>query len=206
MYTNKRPNMLSLLIATSLAIEDFPGDKSQVFVNYYNMIKLQNVNTKIVLSSIEFHYTSGSSQQIVRGIRKPVLAETYWSVFPLPNETSIPQGRPVECGATIRLQHAATQAWLHSHAIAGHFGYGYEVSGFDSSDSGDFWELECVGADAWSADTPVKLRHIDTGLFLAANESSVYPDETGGGYEVVATTGGNDEWVVCGGIFVDESD
>ena len=196
--------MLPLVFALSASIQDVPGDKSQVFVNYYNMIKLQNVKTKVVLSSIEFHYTSGSSQQIVRGIKKPTLAETYWTVFPLPNETSIPQGRPVECGSTIRLQHAATQAWLHSHLIPGHFGYGYEVSGFDSSDSGDFWRLHCEAG--WSADAVVRLQHVDTGMFLAANESSVYPDENGGGYEVAATEGGNDEWIVCGGFFVDESE
>ena len=50
------------------------------------------------------------------------------------------------------------------------------------------------------------LQHVDTGMFLAANESSVYPDENGGGYEVAATEGGNDEWIVCGGFFVDESE
>ena len=193
-------------LCLSWSIEDFAGDKSQISVNYYNMIKLQNVKTMFTLSSIEFPYATGSCQQIVRGITKPTLAETYWTVFPLPNETAIPQGRPVDCGSKIRLQHAATGAWLHSHLIPGHFGVGHEVSGFDSSDSGDFWELNCE--DLWTADRIIRLKHCDTGFFLCANASSIYPEETGGGYEIFAAEQADDncDWIVCGGLFVDESE
>lgn len=197
--------MLVLLLAFTASIEDLPGDKSQISVNYYNMIKLQHKTSKLTLSSVEFRYQTGSCQQIVRGIGKPTLAETYWTVYPLPHETDIPQGRPVECGSKIRFLHAATGAWLHSHSIPAFSAGGYEVSGFDSSDSGDFWELICD--DSWTAETEIKLKHCDTGYFLSANESSIYPDESGGGYEVMTSAHSEgQEWVVSGGIFVDESE
>lgn len=197
--------MLGLLLATSSAISDFPGDKDQITVGYYTMVKLQHVHTKLFLSGLEYRYQSGSFQQIVRGISTATLGETFWTVYPPPEEGDVPQGRPVVCGATVRLQHAATGAWLHSHDIAGHFGSGYEVTGFDGSDSGDFWEVEC--SDVWAADTPIRLRHLNTNHFLAVNASSTLPEEDGGEIEVFASeTASDEQWVVAGGLFVEDNE
>ncbi len=197
--------MLGLFLTVVHSVSDFAGDKSNIIAGYFTMIKLQHIESKIFLSSLEFRYPRGSFQQIVRGITQPTLAETYWTIFPTPEDMDIPQGRPVECGATIRLQHAATGAWLHSHDLPGHFGSGYEVTGFDGSDSGDFWEVQCN--DEWTTDTTVKFRHLNTGFFLNVNVSSILTEEDGGGTEVYASEDDSEsEWVIGGGLFVEDTE
>jgi dolichyl-phosphate-mannose--protein O-mannosyl transferase len=196
--------MLFLLFAFSSPFEEFKGEKGQISINYYTMIKLQDQTTGLYLSSVEFSYQAGSNQQMVRAISKITLAETYWTIWPLPNQTAIPQGLPVECGASIRLQHAVTGRWLHSHSIPGHFGSGHEVSCFEGSDSGDFWKVICE--NSWNADSAIKLLHIDTGFYLSANQTSSHPKEFGGEYEVFASQEDKSSWLIAGGIFVEEGE
>ncbi|OHT16225.1 Stromal cell-derived factor 2-like protein [Tritrichomonas foetus] len=186
--------------------ETYSGEKDEVPVAYYNMIKLKHTRSEYLLSSIELPYQQGSNQQLVRAIHKVTLAETFWTVYPPANETDeVPQGKPVECGSVIRLNHATTGKWLHSHKIPGHFGSGYEVTCFDGSDSGDNWLLECN--DMWTLGSVFRLKHIDTGFYLAANETSEYPKEEAGEHEIYAAEEdeGN-EWQIVGGIFVDENE
>jgi dolichyl-phosphate-mannose--protein O-mannosyl transferase len=197
--------MLPSLFALSHSFEEFKGDKAQISIGYYTMVKLQDRKTHLYLSSVDFSYSNGSHQQMVRAITKGSLAETYWTIWPLPTQTDIPQGRPVECGGRIRLQHAVTGRWLHSHAIPGHFGSGYEVSCFEGSDSGDFWDLECE--DTWTLASAARFKHTDTGFYLSVNASSVHPKEFGGENEVFGSEeAGESAWILGGGIFVDESE
>ena len=113
------------------------------------------------------------------------------------------QGQPVDCGANIRLNHAATGNWLHSHNIPGHFGQGNEVTCFPGSDDGDIWTLEC--GESWNIGSAFRLRHMQTGMYLAINSTSELPKEEGGGFEVYASEQdeGN-EWSIAGGLFVGE--
>jgi dolichyl-phosphate-mannose--protein O-mannosyl transferase len=196
--------MLLLLTSLSLSYDEFKGDKSQLSIGYYTMLKLQDPKTRLFLSSVEFSYQKGSNQQMVRAITKGTLAETYWTTFPLPNQTDIAQGRPIECGTAIRLQHAVTGRWLHSHAIPGHFGAGHEVSCFDGSDSGDLWIIQCD--DLWNAGATVRIKHVDTGMWLAANATSTHPKEFGGEFEAFASEADDNEWAIGGGIFVEENE
>jgi dolichyl-phosphate-mannose--protein O-mannosyl transferase len=197
--------MFLSLFAAVRSFEEFKGDKSQISIGYYTMVKLQDRKSSLYLSSVDFSYQNGSHQQMVRAITKGTLAETYWSVWPLPNQTDIPQGRTVECGSKIRLQHAVTSRWLHSHALPGHFGSGYEVSCFEGSDSGDFWEIQCD--DVWNAASAIKLKHLDTGYWLSVNVSSVHPKEFGGEHEAFGSPESDESaWLLGGGIFVEESE
>jgi dolichyl-phosphate-mannose--protein O-mannosyl transferase len=198
------PNMLALLFGFVTSVEDFTGDKTQLSVGYYTLVKLQHFKSSLYLSSLVLQYQNGSNQQVVRGITKGTLAETYWTVFPPLNDTDIPQGRAVDCGSVIRLQHVVTNRWLHSHPIPGHFGSGHEVSGFDGSDSGDNWELECDVT--WTAASQIKLKHIDTGYYLAANATSKHEPDVGGEFEVFASEQSDHAWVLSGGVFVDETE
>ena len=202
-----RPKMISLLFLISFAksIEEYDGEQDDIPVTYYNMIKLRHTRTEYLLSSIEIPYQMGSNQQVVRGISKSTLAETFWTIHPTANETEIMQGQEIECGSTIRLNHGTTNKWLHSHKIPGHFGSGYEVSCFDGDDSGNNWFLEC--SNTWKVGSLFRLQHVDTGYYLSINETSEYSKQEAGEHEVfVSEEDEGNEWQIVGGIFVDEGE
>ncbi|KAH0791804.1 MIR domain containing protein [Histomonas meleagridis] len=191
------------LFLFSYSIEEYQGEKSDILISYYSMIKLQHTETDLLLSSIELNYPAGSFQQMTRAIRKPVLAETYWTVFPMQNETDILQGKPIECGATIRLNHATTKKWLHSHRVKLPDNKGFEVSCFDEDDEGNLWYLECN--DMWTAGSAFRLQHVVTEHYLAVDATSEYPPEQAGEHPVYASkVDEGNEWSVAGAITVDE--
>lgn len=194
---------LSYLFSQVLSFEIYEGEKSDIPISYYSMIKLTHTESDLHLSSIELNYPSGSFQQMTRASPKLTLAENYWAVYPMDNETDINQGKPIECGATIQLMHVATNRWLHSHKIKTPFGNGYEVSCFDDKDSGNLWYLECN--DILTAGSAFRLQHINTGYYLAVNNSYEYPNEQGGGKMVyLSEIDEGNEWYIPGSITVDE--
>lgn len=202
-----RPKMFFVyfLCFSLSSIEEYDGDPEELQISYYNMIKLKHIGTNYLLSSAEIPYQSGSNQQIVRGIQKSTLAETFWTIFPPVTDTETLQGQPIECGSTIRLYHAVTGKWLHSHKIPGHFGAGYEVTAFDGNDSGDNWILEC--SNTFKVGSMFRLQHADTGFYLSCNETSEYPKQEGGEHEIfVSEEDEGNEWQTMGGIFVDDSE
>jgi dolichyl-phosphate-mannose--protein O-mannosyl transferase len=88
------------------------------------------------------------------------------------------QGTPLRKGARLRLQHGATQRWLHSHLFASPLSNQQEVSAFGSdaeSDTGDVWTLEFddKAAAHWARDMSVRLKHVDTGAFLVSSAASL---------------------------------
>lgn len=195
--------MFLSLLRLSSCEQEYGGSRSSFLIGYYTMVKLQHDATKLFLSSDgNVNYINGSHQQITYGTKKGVLAETYWTIYPIPNETStVNQGDFIQCGSKIRLNHAASGSWLHSHQIEGPFGNGYEVSAFNEEDSGNFWEVECN--DLWTAATQVHLKHVDTKMYLAGSVKNSYPEEMGFGYEVyLDDVPENNEWHVEGGILV----
>lgn len=197
--------LFGLILVFCSSIEEYEGDKSSINVGYFNMVKLYHPTSELYLSSIEVPYQTGSCQQVARGIGKSTLAETYWTVWPLPDDSENFQGMPVQCGSKIRLQHAATGKWLHSHNIDGHFGSGHEVSCFDEDDTGNNWELECN--DVWTASSAFRLKHVDTGYYLSANISSEYEKELGGEHEIYCIDDEDGtEWFTGGGIFVNDEE
>ena len=170
------------------------------------MIKLRHLKTDLFLSSIDVHYQTGSTQQIVRGVNrtKMTLAETFWNIFPIETSTNHYQGEPVQCGSEIRLLHTVTQKWLHSHAIKGQLEHGYEVSAFEGSDTGDVWKIIC-DEDIWTYSTTFKLFHRDTSYYLSANLTGKYEKEIMGEYEVFGDEKDDEnDWISSSGIFVKE--
>ncbi|EAY17469.1 MIR domain containing protein [Trichomonas vaginalis G3] len=168
------------------------------------MIKLQHDSTKHYLSSSPLRYINGSHQNIAFGTKKGILAETFWTVYPLENQTDIQQGEPIQCGTTLRLNNAALQMFLHSHAIEGPFNHGQEVTVFDQKDMGDLWTVECD--DMWTAATPFYLKHWETNQYLSAT-NNFYPAEMLEGYEIFAdNTTTNNAWHVQGGIFIGDDE
>ena len=192
--------MFFSLIYASLEMEEYKGKKSDVSIGYYNMIKLRHIPSNLYLSSIELNYEIGSIQQVIRGIKKGTLAETYWTIFPPINQT-ISQGTPIQCPSMIRLIHGSTGKHLHSHLFNAHNSTGHEVSGFDGNDTGDHWLVECNGD--WKLDTEIKLKHVDTNYYLNANISSLYDKIEGGEFEIYASEkSDNANWIIGGGLFV----
>jgi dolichyl-phosphate-mannose--protein O-mannosyl transferase len=64
-------------------------------------------------------------------------------------ERAVSVGTVVQCGDLVRLQHASTKRWLHSHLHASPLTHRQEISGYGEdggagSDTGDNWKLECV--------------------------------------------------------------
>lgn len=196
--------MISLFLQSVCSEKEFGGSRSSFFVQYYTMIKLQHDNTKFYLSTTPLRYINGSHQNIVFGTKKGILAETFWTVYPLENQTDIQQGEPIQCGTTLRLKNSAYQMFLHSHAIEGPFNKGQEVSAFAQGDNGDLWTVECD--DMWTAATPVYLKHFETEKYLSAT-NNIYPPDMLEGYEVYAEdTTTNNGWYIQGGIFIGDDE
>ena len=108
--------MLSFLSILAFS-EEILSDNIQTDVGFYNMVKLYNSDSALFLSSIYSSYINGSHQHAIRGIKDGALAETYWVIEPLPNQTDILQGTPVQCHQPFRLKSALTGFYLHSHEI-----------------------------------------------------------------------------------------
>jgi len=78
-------------------------------------IKLQHAATKFRLHSHEVAYGRGSGQQSVTCYPESDDANSLWIVVGPPGAPCSP-GAPVLPDQKLRLQHAATRKWLHSHA------------------------------------------------------------------------------------------
>ena len=197
---------LLAFFAASAKITKFKGDKGDIPVTYYSMVKPQHVDTKMCLSSLEIAYQGGSKQQMTRAVRAIMLAETLWTVYPGRNITHVHQGDQLKCGDVVRLRHATTATWLHSHDFDSQLGNGLEVSAAtEGEDDGNDWMVECVGEDeeVVTMDTHVSLRHVLRGCYLAANSTAEYPPEVAGNWEVFCDDSTEDNsWVFDRGIVV----
>merc|ERR1719163_762229 len=82
------------------------------------------------------------------------------------------RGSPIKNGRIIRLQHTETKKFLHSHAeFQSPLSHNQEVSGFGSteeSNTADHWQVEISGGKSafWEREKVVRLKHVDTGLYL----------------------------------------
>ena len=77
---------------------------------------------------------------------------------------------PLKNGRIIRLQHATTKKWLHSHGeFQSPMSNNQEVSCFGGdgeSNSADQWEIE-ISTRFWEREKGVRLKHVDTGSVSA---------------------------------------
>lgn len=177
--------------------------KSQ-FVTCGSIVKLLNSDYGSRLHSHDVKYGSGSGQQSVTGIEIGEDVGSHWSIK-APTGKFCNRGEPVKCGDIIRLEHLTTKKNLHSHIFSSPLSREQEVScyGVDGlGDTGDHWELIC-SSDSWLRDSPVRFRHVDTGVFLGLSGRS-FGRPISGQMEVVGFNNPQHgtRWTTAEGLFV----
>jgi len=164
-----------------------------------SLIKLRNAQTLRHLHSFEINYGSGSGQQAVVGTLDGDSGESHWIVQDAGSEDyasptgRCQQGTPLQNGSKVRLQHARTGKFLHSHLFQSPISQNQEVSCFGSpsqSDTGDIWLVEWEGKDTrwWERDMQVRMKHADTGAFLGSHTKE-YGRPIAGYAEIYAAKG-----------------
>lgn len=161
-------------VACNLVSSDLDAD-GPILVTCGSVIKLQHDKLKHHLHSHEvaYGYGRGSGQQSVTGFPGKDSADSFWAIK-VGQGSDCPQGSPIAAGTVLRLQHTETSKWLHSHHFSSPLSGSQEVSCFgsdDETDSGDLWQVEWDGkAKAWERDQPVRLKHVETGVYLATHD------------------------------------
>ncbi|VIO96887.1 Uncharacterized protein BM_BM5370 [Brugia malayi] len=174
------------------------------FITCGSVVKLKNNEEGVRLHSHDIKYGSGSGQQSVTAVQDGDDVNSHWQILSAIKGTC-KRGEPVKCGSKIRLKHLTTGCYLHSHLFSAPITKeDQEVSCFgnNESDSGDHWIVVCSN-NAWLTKDAVKLKHEDTGKFLAISGKQ-YGRPINGQYEVVAisTTKNAALWKTAEGIFM----
>ncbi|MFH4976729.1 hypothetical protein AB6A40_003438 [Gnathostoma spinigerum] len=183
----------------------FASLKAESEVTCMSVVKLKNDREGVMLHSHDVKYGSGSGQQSVTGMVDEDDVNSHWQILPAQRK-SCSRGEPIKCGEKIRLHHLSTGCYLHSHMFPAPLSRGYqEVSCFgnnDESDSGDNWIVVC-NTDDWYRDESVKLKHDDTGYFLATSGEQ-YGRPISGQREVVAMSSPNSAalWRSVQGVYM----
>ncbi|KAI9476953.1 hypothetical protein LPJ78_000914 [Coemansia sp. RSA 989] len=161
-------------------------------------IKLAHVKTDARLTMPQVSYGTGSQQQAITAHKDAFSTKGFWRV----EVEGAERGVPVECGRAVRLINSDSDHSLHSHAahkspISGQ----QEVSGFDGRDAGDMWTVECSGT--WRRESPVLLRHVDTGKYLVSLPNKKYHQPISGHIEVSAAkkADSNAHWMALEGFY-----
>lgn len=142
-----------------------------------SIIKIGHQQTGGRLHSHSVNYGSGSHQQSVTGQRAADDPNSFWVVRP-GYGVGCRQGQPIAPGTPIRLQHLATQRFLHSHRhpapLSPHL---QEVSCFGTddgraSDQGDDWIFEALSSNQNLAiSQKFRLKHVATDSYLASHDT-----------------------------------
>ncbi|EAX93737.1 MIR domain containing protein [Trichomonas vaginalis G3] len=173
-------------------------------VTYYSIVRLENVQSQLLLSSFEGHYVTGSKQQIARGVNssKQALAELYFNVLSN-NRSSVLQGDYVRCGDELTLQHTVSSGFLHSHNFTSPLNSGHEISIYPLPDEiGNVWKVVCTG-DIIKFRQPFKLLNIKMNEYLSVNAKGLYPADIGGHNEMYCSDNQDQaDWFVRHGVFV----
>jgi len=189
-----------------------PPPSSQVTCR--SALKLVHAPTSLKLHSHPVAYGSGSGQQSVTAVPFPSDPGSLWTVW---GSSSAPcaQGTPLAHGSIIRLHHESTGRWLHSHHFPSPLTRAQEVSAFGSDDVSDHldeWAVEVVEGGAgkggkgapWLVDADVRLRHVETGVFLAASPNRADGHPIAGHHEVSGAkkADGGCSWRAADGVYM----
>ena len=197
--------IVALFIASSATIVLSAGIQS---VTCGSVLKLINPHYNVRLHSHDVKYGSGSAQQSVTGVTQADDINSYW-VLKGAFSKQCPRGVPVKCGFTVRLQHLSTHLFLHSHHFASPLSSNQEVSCFGDaaggSDSGDNWVVEC-SSEYWRRDESVRLKHVDTGMYLQASPQT-YGRPINGQREICAAGSKSPQnlWKTMEGVYMEPS-
>ncbi|KAK6644607.1 hypothetical protein RUM43_000874 [Polyplax serrata] len=166
-----------------------------------------NVNYRVRLHSHDVKYGTGSGQQSVTGVEISEDVNSHWIVK---GETGklCTRGDAIQCGDIIRLEHLETKKNLHSHHFSSPISGNQEVSAYGTKgegDTGDHWIVLCHDK-FWRRDSSIKLKHVDTDVFLAAT-GRTYGRPIHGQHEIVGTPHdtSNVEWKAMEGLFIHKS-
>ncbi|CAH1643282.1 unnamed protein product [Spodoptera littoralis] len=198
-------SILSILLLTILSVQISEGSKAE-FVTCGSILKMINTDLRLRLHSHDVKYGSGSGQQSVTAVDVADDSNSHWLVR-APMAESCKRGAPIKCNTNIRLQHVSTKKNLHSHYFSSPLSGNQEVSCYGDEDgegdSGDHWTVVCNN-DFWRRDTPIKLRHVDTGAFLAGSGRTFGRPISGQG-EIVGVNsqyGAYTDWQAKEGLFI----
>lgn len=196
----------AVVVALLLALAIGFSAAENLVVTCGSSIKLQHVATRFRLHSHEVSYSRGSQQQSVTAYPTGDDANSMWIVHGPPNEPC-GLGEPLRKGQKLRLQHAATRKWLHSHKFQSPLSSNQEVSAFGSdteSDGADVWAVEWDSKHKqWRQDVKVRIRHVDTAFVLYSHDVK-FGQPISGQQEVCCTDkkDKNSEWVAAEGVFM----
>jgi len=174
------------------------------FVTCGSLIKLLNTRHNVRLHSHDVKYGSGSGQQSVTGMADLDDHNSHWLVKGTIDQPC-KRGEPVKCGDAIRLMHSATGCLAHSHHFQSPLSKNQEVSCFGKGgvgDTGDVWKLMCDG-ELWKRNAEVRLKHVDTGIYLAANGQQ-FGRPINGQNEIIGIGSMSSEtaWKTAEGVFI----
>ncbi len=169
-------------------------------IRYGDLVTLRHAATREFLHSpdLQYKHEGGSGQRQV--VCHP-LARDAWRVKGSHNQVEEDvDGKVVEAGETVRLEHVKAAMNLHTHVgrvspISGQ----QEVTTFGAyghGDTNDNWQVEPKGGSRWKLGTPVSFKHVPTKKFLHSHVASD-PNLTGDRQEVTGYEECNQEslWV-----------
>lgn len=208
--TRVMPRLAVILFAfvAVVSTHSFARADGDPLVTCGSSLKLKHASTNHILTSQAVAYASGSGQQSVTAIlNEDGETDTYWQIHGGVN-AACARGVGVKHGDVIRLQHANTRAWLHSHAHRSPLSGNQEVSAYGNdgmSDTGDHWIVEVTsGAGAaWERGKKVRFRHVDTGAYLQTHNMK-YGRPIAGHQEVMgvaSASGSNSVWMSAEGVY-----
>ena len=135
-------------------------------------------------------------------------AGSHWAVMG-PEGRPCTRGTPIKHGQTIRLLHAQTDKWLHSHAeYNSPLSNNQEVSGYgqgeEETNSADNWRVEVAGGGVWMREKKVRLKHEDTSQYLHSTAQHQFGQPIAGQREVCAhpAKSQKNEWRAMEGLYV----
>mmetsp|Transcript_2688 Transcript_2688/g.3873 ORF Transcript_2688/g.3873 Transcript_2688/m.3873 type:complete len:206 (+) Transcript_2688:69-686(+) len=168
-----------------------------------SVIKLKHKSTGVRLHSHDVKYGTGSRQQSVTGFPSATDANSYW-VIEGSYEKPCEPGVPIKNKDVIRLKHASTKKYLHSHRHQSPLTGQQEVSCLEPLNSGDNWQVMLGTNKEWKKGTSMRLYHVDTGMYLHSH-SHKFGNPIPNQQEITAYARYGDAqniWMVEEGIFL----
>ena len=209
---------ISLLTVTLLAsVSPSLVSSTTASVSCNSAIKVTHTESSYHVCSGEINWGSGSGQQSITA--SPMHGENacIWVVKgPHGDGAQCEFGTPVKCDAVVRLMHLDTGKNLHSHGFRSPLSGQQEVSGFGVQGFGDVsdnWKVECypnTSTGFWEKDSPVRLKHVETGRYLGATSSTKFTQQNCPNCPIVgqlevaafAKSGDTTKFVAQRGVFI----
>jgi len=192
------------------------GEVVSEAVTFGSSVKLHSLFEKeryyLFSENMHWNMQGVQGQQVVTAARNRADHRLYWTVLPA-KDMAEKVAQPVDCGSDIILVHAHTSKNLFSRRERGIVSGQQFVStqgSINSIDSGNLFKVECVGSSpVWMRESPIKLRHVQTGKYLKTSSRFVYnngncPGCSINGDREISTgeaSSAEDRWAAADGVF-----